>query len=109
MEVLESEVSTEMATQAQETMAIKEISKESTGTFALTENHFESPSAIRELDQEPETASESGAEKINENVAPATTEPEHHQWLSIDNENYEYQSTLRISLLPRKVQIYHGR
>lgn len=89
------------------------INEDVTGKFALFEkSQLDSPTAIKELDQEEaEPPSESIPVEVAASVPSDGEEgaSEHHQWLSIDSESYEYQSTLRISLLPRKVQVYHGR
>ncbi|KAJ6224366.1 hypothetical protein RDWZM_002911 [Blomia tropicalis] len=85
----------------------RSIDENINGSFKLAE--IESlpinPNGIKELDVDEITQEE----KIEENVPEETTEElGHNKWLSIDNENYEYQSTLRITLLPQKVNIYHG-
>lgn len=87
------------------------ISEDISGNFALAGKTFNSPNAIRELDQEESEViieNESKEEQISTDTEESD-EFQQNQWFSIDNESYEYQSTLRISLLPRKVQIYHSR
>jgi len=85
------------------------ISEEITGKLTLPEGQFDSPKAIKELDQVEPNASEVSEVAGAQGDALDEEADQHNQWLSIDNENYEYESTLRISLLPRKLKIYHGR
>lgn len=113
-EVLDENVDLSSVAESQigeEMFATKGISEDISGNFELTGKSLNSPNAIRELDHEESEViieNESNEEQKNPN-SEEFDEVEQNQWFSIDNENYEYQSTLRISLLPRKVQIYHSR
>ena len=44
---------------------------------------------------------------VNDQDRLLSEESEAYRWLNIDGESYEYQSTIKISLLPSRVQIYH--
>lgn len=103
--------SNELATQIEEQQfATKSaISEDISGSFELAGKALNSPNAIKELDQEEPDVIMETEPSADQPSTVLEDEVEQNQWFSIDNESYEYQSTLRISLLPRKVQIYHSR
>jgi len=99
----------EMNKQVQEESGIsnKGISEEITSASAtIFQQTTDSPNAIRELDDD----GTEHQEKTIDSVQPIEEDSKHNKrWLSIDSEIYECQSTLRVSMLPRTVQIYHKR
>lgn len=103
--------SNELATQIEEQQFVTKsaISEDISGSFELAGKALNSPNAIKELDQEEPDVIMETEPSADQPSTVLEDEVEQNQWFSIDNESYEYQSTLRISLLPRKVQIYHCR
>lgn len=102
------EPSNELTTDEEKLATKSGISEDISGNFELAGKTSNSPNAIKELDQEESDVVVETEPITDQPSTVLEDEAEQNQWLSIDNENYEYQSTLRISLLPRKAQIYHS-
>lgn len=83
-----------------------EETTESTMNMYQTIEHR--PNAIRELDfEESPTVVEEESNDQNTSEADDNAKNRDARWISIDNEYFEFQSKLKVSLLPRKVLIYH--
>lgn len=91
-----------------------ESSQDDEKPVPINEISEQQPEQNRETDTEVDNSGD--GEQSSENIVSETSSvsPEDNvssnkKWITIDNENYEIQSSLKVSLLPSKVQIYHPR
>ena len=68
------------------------------------------PTAIKEIDADEEKeVNETDHSESNATSEPISINDASTKWFAIDNESYELMSSLQISLLPKRIQIYHNR
>lgn len=77
----------------------------------LRNNHISiPPESILDTDEQSKNVKEESiVDNIENEDKNEYNSDDNSKWIGIDNENYEIQSLIEISLLPKSVQIYYGR